>query len=104
LDGEAEALTRKAIGLAKAGDISALRLCIERIGPVRKDVPIQFELPVIKNAGEAAKAAAAVLRAVSEGEITPLEGAAVMGLVENFRKALETSELEARIVALETTP
>ena len=31
LDGEAEALTRKAIKLAKAGDLTALRLCLDRI-------------------------------------------------------------------------
>lgn len=31
LEGEAEALTRKAIELALAGDMTALRLCLERI-------------------------------------------------------------------------
>ena len=37
LDGEAEYLTRKAIELAKAGDMAALRLCLDRIVPARKD-------------------------------------------------------------------
>ncbi|WP_292024382.1 hypothetical protein [Maritimibacter sp. UBA3975] len=46
-------------------------------------------------------AAKAVLRAVSIGEITPVEGATVMGLVESFRRALETNDLEQRITALE---
>src|SRR5215211_4292561 len=36
LDGEAETLTRKAIELAKAGDLVALRLCLDRICPPRK--------------------------------------------------------------------
>ena len=36
LDGEAEALTRKAVELALAGDIAALRLCLDRILPPRK--------------------------------------------------------------------
>jgi hypothetical protein len=40
LDGEADALTRKAIELAKEGDTTALRLCIERILPARKDRPV----------------------------------------------------------------
>jgi hypothetical protein len=35
LDGEAEALTRKAIEKAKEGDSVALRLCLERILPAR---------------------------------------------------------------------
>ena len=37
LDGEAEAITRKAIELAKTGDITAIRLCLERIIPARRD-------------------------------------------------------------------
>jgi hypothetical protein len=39
LDGEADTLTRKAIELAKEGDTTALRLCIERILPARKEPP-----------------------------------------------------------------
>jgi hypothetical protein len=46
-------------------------------------------------------AAQTVLQAVSEGDITPLEGAAVMGLVERFRRTLELTEFEGRIKALE---
>jgi hypothetical protein len=55
LDGEAEALTRKAIELAKEGDIAALRICLDRIIPPRKDRPVAFELPKIENVGDAAK-------------------------------------------------
>jgi hypothetical protein len=62
---------------------------------------VSFNLPAIKSAKEASEAAQAVLRAVSIGEVTPLEGATVMGLVERYCKALELSEIEARITALE---
>ena len=101
LDGEADKITRKCADLALEGDTTAIRLCLERIAPPRKDTPVSFDLPLIENAGDAADAAAAVLLAVSEGEITPLEGASVMGLVENYRRVLEASEFEARIAALE---
>jgi Family of unknown function (DUF5681) len=37
LEGEARALTRKAIELGLAGDTTALRLCLERLVPPRKD-------------------------------------------------------------------
>jgi hypothetical protein len=33
LEGEGEALTRKAIELAKGGDMQALRLCMDRLAP-----------------------------------------------------------------------
>lgn len=101
LDGEAEALTRKAVELALDGDGAALRLCLERIAPPRRDAPVTFDLPRMATARDAAKAAGAVLEAVADGELTPTEGAHIMQLVETFRRTLETSELEARVAALE---
>ena len=101
LEGDTEALARKAIDMALEGDTTALRLCLERIAPPRKDAPVQFDLPEFSNASEAATAASAILKAVSDGSLSPLEGATVMGLVENYRRVLETTELENRITALE---
>ena len=101
LEGQAEALTRKAVQMALAGDGVALRLCLDRIAPPRKDAPVQFALPRMSTARDAAQAAGAVLGAVAVGELTPAEGAVVMGLVNAYRRTLETSELEARLAALE---
>lgn len=102
LDGESEELTRKAVEMALEGDTTALRLCLERIVPPRKDAPVQFPLPTMKRASDAATAAGFVLEAVGAGELTPTEGAHIMGLVDSFRRSLELSEIETRIVALET--
>jgi len=102
LDGQAEALTQKAVEIALAGDTVALRLCLERIAPPRKDAPVTFALPPMTTAADAAKGAAAVLAAVAEGDLTPIEAAHIMGLIETYRRTLETCELEARVVALET--
>ena len=101
LDGEAEALTRQAVTMALSGDGAALRLCMERIAPPRKDAPVAFALPPMQSARDAAKAAGAVLDAVASGDLTPTEGAHIMGLVETYRRTLETSELEARVATLE---
>lgn len=101
LDGEAEALTRKAVEMALSGDVTALRLCLERLAPPRKDAPLAFDVPDMTCAADAAKALAGVLKAVSEGQITPAEGSTVAALIESYRKTLETSDLEARISALE---
>ena len=101
LDGQAEALTQRAVQLALAGDSAALRLCLERLAPPRKDAPVTFALPPMSIASDAAQAAGAVLGAVSEGDLTPSEGAQIMGLIDSFRRALEVTELEARLVALE---
>jgi len=101
LDGEAEALTRKAIDAALDGDTTALRLCLERIAPPRKDSPVRFTAPEMKSAEDSVEAMGGVVRAVADGELTPQEGAAVAGLIEAFRRALETEELERRIASLE---
>jgi hypothetical protein len=101
LDGEAEALTRQAVTMALGGDATALRLCLERIVPPRRDAPVTFDLPPMGTARDAAKAAGAVLGAVAHGDLTPTEGAHIMALVETYRRTLETTELEARLAALE---
>jgi hypothetical protein len=101
LEGEAEALSRKAVEMALAGDGVALRLCLDRIAPPRKDSPVQFQLPRMTTARDAAQAAGAVLEAVSVGDLTPAEGAQVMALVDSFRRTLEVTDLAARLTALE---
>jgi hypothetical protein len=101
LEGQQEALTQAAINKALKGDVTALRLCLDRIAPARKDAPISFDLPAIETAEDAANAARAILRAIAEGDVTPLEAASVMAVVEQFRRTLETTEIERRITALE---
>jgi hypothetical protein len=100
LEGEAEALTRKAIALALAGDTTALRLCIERLVPPRKDRPITFELPPIASAADVANAVAAVLRAVAEGRVTPNEAMAVTGLIEALGRAIPAEPPQISSVGL----
>ena len=101
LDGEAEALTRQAVTMALEGDTTALRLCLERIAPPRRDAPVTFDLPPMQSAADAAKAAGGVLEAVALGDLTPTEGAHIMALVETYRRTLETTEIEHRLAALE---
>jgi hypothetical protein len=101
LEGEYEALTRRAIELAKSGDIQALKLCLDRLAPPRKDSLVTFTLPKLTSAGDAVRASAAIVAAVAAGELTPSEASAVSSVVHNFSKTLETVELEDRIRRLE---
>jgi hypothetical protein len=101
LDGEAEALTRKAVELAKDGNPVALRLCLERLLPPRRDRPINFTLPKIERAEDLPKAMGAILEAVAQGEITPGEGQTLTTMLEAYSKRLETTDYEARLIALE---
>jgi hypothetical protein len=101
LDGEHEAITRKAIEMAKGGDISAIRLCLDRLAPARKDRHIEFALPKMQKANDAAEAAAAIVAAVSVGELTPSEASELTKVVECYARTLQVSDFEARLERLE---
>ena len=101
IEGQAEALTQTVIKKALEGDSVALRLCMERIAPPPKDAAITFSMPIMSNAMDASVAAGSVLKAVSEGELTPIEATRVMGLIDSYRRTLELTEIEQRLQALE---
>jgi Family of unknown function (DUF5681) len=101
LEGEAVALGRKAIEMALAGDGLALKLCLERVAPVRRGRPVQFELQPISTAEDVALALGSVLGAVASGDITPDEGSTVAGIMEAKRRSIEVVDLEKRLAALE---
>lgn len=101
LDGEAEALTRKCIELALAGDTMALRLCLERIAPPRRDAHVSLDLPELKDTSDALSAINTIVQAVARGEVTPSEATRLVGLIEAFRKTAEVEDLERRLLALE---
>lgn len=101
MEGEGEALTRKAIEAALGGDMTALRLCLERVAPARKDAPVSFDLPTLDGPADALKATAGALEAMARGDLTPSEAGAVVALLDSYRRAFETTELETRLTALE---
>jgi hypothetical protein len=101
LDGEADALTRKAIELALGGDSAALKLCMERILPVRRDRPVACPIPSIAGPQDAPKAMAQIIAAVAAGELTPMEGEVLGKLIADTVRSFESSDLERRLRALE---
>ena len=101
LDGQATALTQKAIDVALTGDIPALRLCLDRILPPRKDSPVAFDLPEMKTLNDAVPAMGALVKAVGDGDLTPTEAAELTKMVQAFAKIIETAGLEERVRKLE---
>jgi hypothetical protein len=101
LDGQAEALTQKAIQMALDGDPVALRLCLDRIYPTRKDRPVTFSLPPITGARDAADLMASVTKAVAAGHITPNEAAEISRVIDAYVRAYQTAELDDRVALVE---
>ena len=101
LDGQAEALTQKAIQMALAGDPVAMRICMDRICPARKDRPVAFALPPINSPRDAADIMSAVARAVATGDVTPNEAAEFAKVVAAYTTAFVTAELDERVALVE---
>lgn len=95
--GEAERLTRKVVDLALDGDRSALRLCMERLLPPRRDRTIQLDLPPTGTIAEISVALATVTAAIGEGQITPHEGEVMSHLLAAQKEVIVTAELERRL-------
>lgn len=98
---EAETISRKAIELAKAGDLTAIRVVLDRIAPPRKDAAVAFDLPKIEGVADLPPALSAIMAAVSEGTLSPGEGQALAAMIETVRRSFETAELAERVAALE---
>jgi hypothetical protein len=98
LEGEAEALARKAVELALAGDTVALRLVLDRLLP--RERAVRIALPM-RSPRDLDRATGAIQSALAQGRVTVAEAGAMAQLVEARRRVLETTELERRLAALE---
>jgi hypothetical protein len=102
LAGESEALTRKAVEMALAGDPTAMRLCMERVLPPCRERTVKFSLPPIEaprtgtscgpSPRDVSRAMDAVTSALARGEITPGEAETIAGVVDTFVRAIETTK------------
>ncbi len=85
------------MALAMDGDALALRLCLDRIIAPRRARPVHLDLPPIAEAADIA----AAMAAVTGGVITPGEGAEVAKVVDTYVRAIEPSDFDRRLKALE---
>jgi hypothetical protein len=101
LDGHAENLMKKCVVLAYQGNTTAMRLCMERLMPARRQRTLQFRLPPIKTITDVAVASESVVSGVARGQLTPAEGQAFSAMLDDRRRVIEIQDQEPRIRALE---
>ena len=97
LDKYAEPLTAKCLSLAMQGDHVALRLCMERIHPVRRGASIHVPLPPVVTAADVNRAAEKVTQSVGRGKITPTDGAGLISILEGRLRIFGSVEWESRL-------
>src|SRR5262245_29615640 len=98
---DAEAIGRKAIEMAKQGDMAAIRLCMDRLSPARKGEPVAFELPPLDKPADSVAAAATIVAAVAAGEPTTSEGPGPCNVIRVFVPAIATKAFDERLTKLE---
>lgn len=101
MEGGLEAILEQVVAKAKAGDMLACRIIIDKFVPNQKDRTVAIELPPIVTLDEVGHAQSEILQAVVSGDITPNEGEKIASIVDVRRRSIETIELEARIAELE---
>lgn len=100
LEGESEALTRKALELALAGDTTALKLCLDRIAPPLKPMSpaINLDIPMPDSLTDTAKA---FIAAAANGDVSPEVAAQMVSAIASVARVEEMEEVKDRLEALE---
>jgi hypothetical protein len=90
---DVEKIVSAVLTAARNGDMTAAKIILDRIAPVRRAVP--FDLPRIESKADVVSANAAILAAVADGDLTPGDAAGILKLVRGFARTLEISEVAA---------
>jgi hypothetical protein len=101
LSEDVEGVVRSVLNAARGGDMTAARLVLERILPVRKGKPAIFDIPKIEKPADVVAATGALLTAMATGKLTPEEASAAASVIEAHRRVIETADLDARLAAVE---
>lgn len=100
-DSDAVAIQTAIIEKAKKGDMVAARLILDRIFPAPRGRAVSFPIPKANDAAGVLAAHASMIDAVAKGTITIDEGMATSQLLSAQLKAIEATETEARLRAIE---
>ena len=81
-EGQAERLVQKVLDLAQAGDVSCLRMMLDRLWPPRKGQPVNVVMPPINTSQDVFPAVASIWTAIREGRLTPDEASALSIVID----------------------
>jgi hypothetical protein len=98
--GDVPDILTRLVTAAKAGDVQAARLILERVLPAVKPIEQAVELPLPDGATLTAQGRS-VLAAVADGRLAPGQGAQLLAAIGSLARVAEIDELESRITKLE---
>jgi hypothetical protein len=98
-----EPVIKKCIAKALEGDPRAMALCVERILPPQRDIPVRVKMKKLETRKDVESATQQVLEDMAKGKLTPQEAERPYGLLANLRDYRENEQMESRIAAIEQT-
>jgi Family of unknown function (DUF5681) len=102
LQARAEEVVNFAVEKALAGNPGALRACMDRLLPPRRDRPVPFVLPPTVSAADTERAVADIGAGVGTGEITPREALMLLQIVEKSVRIVAAARLAQQRIDRET--
>ena len=100
-EGEGDAIGRKAVELALAGDTVALRLVLDRIAPPRRGSRIELPLGDLEGAQGLQAATNVIVSAMGAGIVSAEEAESMSRVIDAAGAAMERREIFERLSALE---
>jgi len=87
--------------MAKEGDRFAMKLCMDRYYPARRERRLKLDLSEIHTAGDVHTALTTVVREAAQGNITTGQAEHIANVLEFGRRSIETHELANRVTEVE---
>jgi polyhydroxyalkanoate synthesis regulator phasin len=97
----AEELIQQVVGRAKDGDMSALKLCLDRLCAPLRATDRLITIDGMTDAKELSDKGELILTTVANGDITPSEASNLMNAISSQARIIEVDELERRVSELE---
>jgi HAMP domain-containing protein len=94
------AILKKLTSMARAGDVQAARILLDRVLPAVKPEALAVNLPSVAEAKDSTEQAALVIKAIAMGELAPDVGAQLLGGLGQMARVTEVDRLAKEIEEL----
>jgi hypothetical protein len=98
---DADEILQSVITQAKAGDLAAAKILLDRIVPPLKPEAQAVQIDALSGSGDLVGKADAVIHAVGSGELAPDIAAQLISAVATLAKVIEIDQLQQRLEQLE---
>ncbi len=101
--GQLENIMQNLINLALDGDLTAMKLLLDKVLPNSRERALpQLDLSITENTKDLPKLSAEIINAVASGMITPTEGEKLNALLASHAQIIATADFEERLKKLES--